>query len=430
MMKILWLTNMRLPIVDELLGKKANFFGGGWLSGLFEQIINTSNDVVLCYPEFEKKETVSGEKDQISFYGVPIDAKKNRLGTCEIDPIKNEFKKILEKEKPNVIHIHGTEFQFAYAMALAAKEENMIERVAVSIQGMTSVYAHHFFGNLPRNYTPARTLKEWIIRDGANDRYNAFVRRGKYEIETIKLVKNILGRTRWDYINCLKINPDMNYHKANETLRNSFYSSNWMYESCIKHTIFVSQAGTILKSFHMVLDATAIVKKFYPDVQLKVAGPRIIDGNWINGNSFGLFIRKKMQSLKLENNVEFLGPQNELQMKEHMLKSNVFVSASSIENSPNSLGEAMLLGMPCISSDVGGVSDLMRHNEEGYIYPADAPEMLAYYIMKVFGDRETAEKCGKKARIHAMDTHNPQQNWNDLWRIYSGLTKGEHNGKV
>ena len=39
MMKILWLTNMRLPIVDELLGKKANFFGGGWLSGLLEQMI-------------------------------------------------------------------------------------------------------------------------------------------------------------------------------------------------------------------------------------------------------------------------------------------------------------------------------------------------------------------------------------------------------
>lgn len=113
-MKILWLTNMRLPIIDEILGKKANFFGGGWLSGLLEQIINTSNDIVLCYPEFDKRETVSGKKNQISFYGVPIDAKKNRLGTCAIDSIKNEFKKILEKEKPDVIHIHGTEFQFAY----------------------------------------------------------------------------------------------------------------------------------------------------------------------------------------------------------------------------------------------------------------------------------------------------------------------------
>ena len=411
-MKILWLTNMRLPIIDEILGKKANFFGGGWLSGLLEQIINTSNDIVLCYPEFDKRETVSGKKNQISFYGVPIDAKKNRLGTCAIDSIKNEFKKILEKEKPDVIHIHGTEFQFAYAMALAADDVGVIERVA---------YAHHFFGNLPRNYTPSRTLKEWIIKDGAKDRYNAFVRRGKYETETIKLVKNILGRTRWDYINCLKINPDMNYYKANETLRNSFYSSVWNYESCVKHTIFVSQAGTILKSFHMVLDAITIVKKFYPNVQVKVAGPRIIEGNRLKGNSYGLFIKNKIQSLELENNVEFLGPQNEIQMKEHMLKSNVFVSASSIENSPNSLGEAMLLGMPCISSDVGGVSDLMQHNEEGYIYPADAPEMLAYYIIKVFEDGKTAEKYGKKARVHAMDTHNPQQNWNDLWKIYSKL---------
>lgn len=306
-MKILWLTNMRLPIIDEILGKKANFFGGGWLSGLLEQIINTSNDIVLCYPEFDKRETVSGKKNQISFYGVPIDAKKNRLGTCAIDSIKNEFKKILEKEKPDVIHIHGTEFQFAYAMALAADDVGVIERVAVSIQGMTSVYAHHFFGNLPRNYTPSRTLKEWIIKDGAKDRYNAFVRRGKYETETIKLVKNILGRTRWDYINCLKINPDMNYYKANETLRNSFYSSVWNYESCVKHTIFVSQAGTILKSFHMVLDAITIVKKFYPNVQVKVAGPRIIEGNRLKGNSYGLFIKNKIQSLELENNVEFLG---------------------------------------------------------------------------------------------------------------------------
>lgn len=198
-------------------------------------------------------------------------------------------------------------------------------------------------------------------------------------------------------------------------------SSVWNYESCVKHTIFVSQAGTILKSFHMVLDAITIVKKFYPNVQVKVAGPRIIEGNRLKGNSYGLFIKNKIQSLELENNVEFLGPQNEIQMKEHMLKSNVFVSASSIENSPNSLGEAMLLGMPCISSDVGGVSDLMQHNEEGYIYPADAPEMLAYYIIKVFEDGKTAEKYGKKARVHAMDTHNPQQNWNDLWKIYSKL---------
>lgn len=420
-MKILWLTNMRLPIIDEILGKKANFFGGGWLSGLLDQMISTSNDIVLCYPEFENKSIVSGSKDKVSFYGVPIDAKKNRLGTCSVALMQGEFYRIIKTEKPDIVHIHGTEFQFAYAMAAAAKEAGMIDRVVVSIQGMTSVYAHHFFGNLPRNYTPARTLKEWIIKDGANDRYNAFVRRGKYEVETIKLVNNVLGRTRWDYINCLKINPKIKYFKANETLRKGFYSSEWRYDACTEHSVFVSQAGTILKSFHMVLDAIAIVKQFYPDVKVKVAGPRITEGNWINGNSYGLYIKKKILSLRLEKNVVFVGPQNESQMKKHMLSSNVFVSASSIENSPNSLGEAMLLGMPCISSDVGGVSDLIKHNDEGYIYPADAPEMLAYYIIKVFKDGINAEEYAKKARNHARVTHNPQVNWDNLWKIYSEL---------
>ena len=69
-------------------------------------------------------------------------------------------------------------------------------------------------------------------------------------------------------------------------------------------------------------------------------------------------------------------------MKERFLKSNVFVSPSTIENSPNSLGEAMLLGIPCISSDVGGVKNLLKHEEEGYVYQTDAPYMLAYYVKK------------------------------------------------
>ena len=45
-----------------------------------------------------------------------------------------------------------------------------------------------------------------------------------------------------------------------------------------------------------------------------------------------------------------------------MLECNVFLMPSSIENSVNSLQEAMLLGMPCVSSLVGGVSSLVDKN--------------------------------------------------------------------
>ena len=53
---------------------------------------------------------------------------------------------------------------------------------------------------------------------------------------------------------------------------------------------------------------------------------------------------------------------------------------SSIENSPNSLGEAQLLGVPCIASDVGGVTDMIPNKECGIIYRFEEVELLAKHI--------------------------------------------------
>ena len=88
--------------------------------------------------------------------------------------------------------------------------------------------------------------------------------------------------------------------------------------------------------------------------------------------------------MDLERNVVFTGPLDEEKMCQRYLKSNVFVCPSSIENSPNSLGEAMVLGVPCVASDVGGVSDMLKHKEEGFVYQTDAPYMLAHYVCEIF----------------------------------------------
>ena len=41
------------------------------------------------------------------------------------------------------------------------------------------------------------------------------------------------------------------------------------------------------------------------------------------------------------------------------------------------------IGSSCVASYVGGVSDMLRQNEEGFIYQADAPYMMAYYICEI-----------------------------------------------
>ncbi|HIS58965.1 MAG TPA: glycosyltransferase family 4 protein, partial [Candidatus Faecousia faecipullorum] len=85
---------------------------------------------------------------------------------------------------------------------------------------------------------------------------------------------------------------------------------------------------------------------------------------------------------------------------------------------PNSLGEAMLLGVPSVASDVGGVADMMDHGKEGYICQPTAPYMLAHHICRIFRMEEDAENLGSAARAHAQKTHDPEKNLAALLHIY------------
>lgn len=56
------------------------------------------------------------------------------------------------------------------------------------------------------------------------------------------------------------------------------------------------------------------------------------------------------------------------QMRDRYLASSLYVCCSALENSPNSLGEAMLLGMPCVSADVGGIPSMFTDGVDGILY--------------------------------------------------------------
>ena len=85
----------------------------------------------------------------------------------------------------------------------------------------------------------------------------------------------------------------------------------------------------------------------------------------------------------------------------------------------------MLLGVPCVSSDVGGVTTMMTHHKEGYVYQSTAPYMLAYYIRQVFAMEDKAASMGQQARSHAAKTHDPENNLRDLLDIYREIAGKE-----
>ena len=109
-----------------------------------------------------------------------------------------------------------------------------------------------------------------------------------------------------------------------------------------------------IKGLHFLLRAMKDILEEYPETKIYVAGNCITgdDGfkKKIKMASYGKYLRELIEQYHLEEHIEFLGNLNAEQMKQRYLNSNVFVSPSSMENSPNSVGEAMILGVPVISS--------------------------------------------------------------------------------
>ena len=250
--------------------------------------------------------------------------------------------------------------------------------------------------------------------------------RGTYEVQAIQKVHHIMGRTDWDRACTMEINPSAEYHFCNETLRPEFYVGEWNYEKCRKHSIFMSQGYNSIKGMHYMLEALNIIKRFYPDVKLYVTGTSPLSRNWIEKQKRSVYVNyleKLIRQYSLENSIVFLGSLNAEEMKEQYLLANVFASPSSIENSPNSVGEAMILGTPVVSSDVGGVKNMLTHNEEGFLYQHDAPYMLAFYAMELFENKEKCFEFSKNAKQHAKTTHDANQNLSALIDIYRSIAQ-------
>ena len=422
-MRVLWVINQCIPVIAKHLNIEVPN-KEGWLTGLSEKLIaEKDNDFSLgiAFNAGFEEGRYKGEYE-VTAYGYDDD-----LSVPEEydESLEYRFKEIIEDFKPDVIHIFGTEYPHTLAVCKAAPDTS---KVLIGIQGLCSVYADHYFDGLPEEMYVKETLRDRIKSDNIVKQQAKFVKRGELEKKAIKLAKNVTGRTSWDKKYTSEYNPDAKYYFMNETLRSNFYEGKWNFENCEKHTLFASQGDYPIKGLHVLLRALPEIKKDYPDVKLYVAGNKITGEDSLKKKiligTYGRYINKLIKDGDLSDNVVFLGSLSAEKMKERYLKSNAFISPSMMENSPNSLGEAMLLSMPVISSDVGGVRDLMSE-EEGFIYPSLDERALVESVKKCFelngsvSQKEMCEKAGAKARI----THDPDTNYKRLLEIYESISK-------
>lgn len=417
-MRILWITNYPVPDIAKDLGMSVGV-SGGWMHELSRQLAET-NTMGMVFPISQNSEYKEGCTLDIHYYAVPMDKKVIRNEMKQITC----FEKIIKAFQPDVIHIWGTEYVHTFLAVNACKNIGVLDRTVISIQGLVSVIARHYYGHIEERKLRIPTLKDLLYGDSLKIQREDYIARGKYEIASLQMAKHVIGRTDWDYACTNQINPRLQYHFCNETLRDIFYRKQWDLAICEKHSLFVSQCQYPLKGFHHALEALAIIVKRWPDAHLYTTGRNLLKKDLkerVFDSTYERYIIRQIKTLHLEKNVTFLGTLSESEMCEQFCKMHVFVSASSIENSSNSIGEAMCLGVPVVASDVGGTKNLLVHGQEGFVYQADAPYMLAYYVTKIFENDKLAETFSINAKVHAEQTHNKAKNLNELMEIYNKI---------
>lgn len=421
-MRILWITNIMLPPLCERLGLPVPVVGG-WMYSSAKRLLDADSSLRLAVATvYAGTHPQRHEVDGVIYYVLPLHGKDVRRYHRHLEPL---WKDIVADFHPDLTHLHGTEFPHGQALTKACPEVKAV----VSVQGLVSVIDRYYlggmrFGDILRNIT----FRDVIRWDNLWQSQWSFTLRGRVERETIRRVHHVIGRTSWDRAHVWAINPTATYHFCNETLREAFYTQHpWRYEDCEKHSIFLSQAHYPVKGLHKVLEALPFVLREYPDTKVYVAGGDIRGTrSWkerVKRSGYGSFILQLIQRLNLEEQIVFTGALDEFKMCERYLRSNLFICPSSIENSPNSLGEAQLLGVPCLAAYVGGVSDMIPNEACGTMYRFEEVEMLAYQICAWFERSKTFGNT--EMRRVARERHDPSLNSMRLLEIYREIKAKE-----
>lgn len=421
-MRILWLSVNAGLFVNRKQSASDGYHGGGWVSSLQKLIISVpENKLALAYiSHIQHSKEVQNNTIYYPIYESPSNGlqkiKKYYGGYKKYDPKKylNQIEQIIQDFQPDIIHLFGLENPLAIVLG------NTSIPVVVHLQGLLGPYDNAFFpvGFNKFSFIFPFTIREWILRNGYIFAKNNIHMRGSIESSIFKKVKYVMGRTEWDFRISQLMAPQSKYFHVDEVLRESFYehAGKWEYNKTQELRIITTISNTIYKGLDTILK-TAQILKGHSDIPFKW---QIIGIS--SKDPLVLFFEKRLNIISKEVSIEYIGVLDAPQLCNKLLASHVYVHPSYIDNSPNSICEAQLVGIPVIGTYVGGIPSLITNEQTGFLIPANAPYELAYILRKCYLEHESFSKIGKQGYLNALQRHNKLKILNDLMDTYRCIT--------
>ncbi len=415
--KVLWFS--RTPGLAENQLKNRNV-GGGWIKSLQTLLNNHSKiELAISFYTFELHEK-EFYHDGVKYFPIILNRgesilhkalynwRHRKVSKQELDRI-NE---IVATYNPDLIHVFGTESAFGLISEYTSKP------TIIHLQGLIDPCFRNF---LPPSYSFWHVIKrsnlmEFFYGIGLIHEYMAFIILRKQEKRIFEATKYYMGRTRWDksYVDA-KANNGVYFH-LDEVIRPEFFNESTSLCLSGKFKIITTINPAVYKGLeHILITAHLLKTKSIINFEWIVAGVE-------STHSLISFFESKEKLSFSENNVRFVGKKNEVDLVNELRSTNLFVHPSHIDNSPNSVCEAMVMGLPVIANNVGGLSSLIKHKIDGYLYEND-PIVLFSYIVEIYNNYDEAKEIARKGQITARHRHNPELIISGLMRIYKTVIK-------
>lgn len=419
-MKVLWVVNTPIDILGEkLYGNKVN---GVWMDALLSDYRKNGGFDLFVATSAKVDSIIRFENDGVTFYAVPDNIPLLYKGDKPSNIVF--WDNLIVDIKPDIVQVWGTEFSHGLCAIKSCKKHNIPS--VIYMQGyLGSIARHYLAGISEREIKKSTTIRDFIKHDNILKQQKAYFASAEREKEEFSLSGRIICENKWCENSVKAVAKDIKIYKCPLSINETFCKSKWDIDNCERHSVICNASGYPLKGLHMLLKAIALLKNKYPDIKLCIPGTNMLAETSftqrLRRRGYAKYIRALIEKLKIENNIVWLGPLSQEELAKCYLKANVFVLCSAIENHSSSLKEAMMVGVPCVASSVGGVPEYVSHSENGLLYRFEEYDIAAAHIEEIFEDDSLAKKLSSNARQDMLKLHENNNVFEKIKEIYSAI---------
>jgi glycosyltransferase involved in cell wall biosynthesis len=414
-MKVLWFTNTP-SLYDQ---GKHHYYGGGWIESL-EEIVRTRSEIDLGVSFFHNSDSEKVKKKDVVYYPIKRQSGRKNLfkavlknwrGEIEHNECQKIFLNIIDDFRPDVIQIFGTEGPFALIQDLTDVP------VLVHLQGLINPYLNTYFpiGYSRFDFIFNRTFFfKNLIGISPVFGYKRFKAQAEREKCILAHIKYVCGRTDWDRQVAVVFNPKIKYFHIDEVLRPVFYKEHPLTKEnkSNKFVILSTISSTIYKGIDVILKTAKKLTEINSiNFEWQIIG---LDAS----SNFLQFFEQKTGVNHQTVNITLMGKMSPDKIVNQMLGADIFVHPSYIDNSPNSVCEAQMLGIPVIACHVGGLNSLITHNESGILVPSNGVFELVYYLKLINENPELKHRLAQKGKENALKRHDKLKIVDNLISVY------------